>query len=210
MRLEESRAFSEIKHINYVHWQFVGLKVPIILRFKQNHWPLYNKPNFSALFLSSTYTPGWNVWGEWFLARNQGNHQNFDPSLIPKKLWPIFMGMKQKEKFSWKKKSKMAESKKLSFSKSPILKRILWKFCGLVSRIDWCEGFLYGSTYMLDRLSDVSSKTGKKWIFCVFCLFLSLRWTASRPYRLSHIIALQINQSYWPKDQSMKFSQKKL
>ena len=24
-----------------------------------------------------TYTAGWNVWCEWFLAGNQGNHQNF-------------------------------------------------------------------------------------------------------------------------------------
>ena len=28
-----------------------------------------------------------------------------------------------------------------------------------------------------------------------FCLFLSLCWTASRPYRLSHINGLHINQS---------------
>ena len=27
-----------------------------------------------------------NVWGGWILAENQGNHQNFDPSLIPKTL----------------------------------------------------------------------------------------------------------------------------
>ena len=77
-----------------------------------------------------------------------------------------------------------------------------------VSRIDWCEGHWCGSTYMVERLSEVGSKTGKFFIFCVFCLFLSLPWTASRPYRLSHIIALYINQSYWPKDQSMKVWQK--
>ena len=63
-------------------------------------------------------------------------------------------------------------------------------------------------TYMVERLSDVSSKTGKKCIFCVFRLFWSIRRTASRPFRLRHIIALYINQLYWPKDQSMKFSQK--
>ena len=62
-------------------------------------------------------------------AGNQGNHQNFDLSLLPKKLWPIFMGMKQIFFFFWKKKSKMADSKKLSFSKSSILKKNLWKFC---------------------------------------------------------------------------------
>ena len=38
-----------------------------------------------------------------------------------------------------------------------------------------------------------------------FRLFLSLRRTASRPHRLSHTNALRINQSYSPKDQSVKF-----
>ena len=38
--------------------------------------------------------------------------------------------------------------------------------------------------------------------------FLSLRQTAWRPYRLSHIYALHINLSYSPKNQSLKFSQK--
>ena len=38
---------------------------------------------------------------------------------------------------------------------------------------------------MVVRLSDVSSKTGKKYIFCVFRLFLSLHRTASQQYRLS-------------------------
>ena len=33
---------------------------------------------------------------------------------------------------------------------------------------------------------------------------------SSCPYRLSHINALHINQFYWPKDQSMKFSQKNI
>ena len=31
---------------------------------------------------------------------------------------------------------------------------------------------------------------------CISCLFLSLRWTVSQPYRLSHINTLGINQSY--------------
>ena len=38
---------------------------------------------------------------------------------------------------------------------------------------------------MVVRLSDISSKTGKKCIFCVFRLFLSLCPTASQPYRLA-------------------------
>ena len=44
----------------------------------------------------------------------------------------------------------------------------------------------------------------------VFRLFLPLCWTASRPYRLSYINALRINQSYYSKDQSMKFWRKLL
>ena len=33
-----------------------------------------------------TYTPPKNVWGGLFLTGNQGNHQNFNPSLFHKKL----------------------------------------------------------------------------------------------------------------------------
>ena len=40
-----------------------------------------------------------------------------------------------------------------------------------VSRIDWCEGHWNVSTYMVVRLSDRSSKTDKKCVFCVFRLF---------------------------------------
>ena len=61
---------------------------------------------------------------------------------------------------------------------------------------------------MVVRLSDIRAKTGKKCIFCVFRLFLPLCQTASRPYRLSYINALRINQSYQPKDKSEKFSRK--
>ena len=43
-----------------------------------------------------------------------------------------------------------------------------------------------------------------------FCLFLSLCRTASRPYRLSHVDALRINQSYISKNQSQKFSRKNI
>ena len=68
--------------------------------------------------------------------------------------------------------------------------------CSWVSRNSWCEGHWCGSTYMVMRLSDISSKTGKKCIFCVFRLFLSLCRTASWPYRLSHTNALRINQFY--------------
>ena len=76
-----------------------------------------------------------------------------------------------------------------------------------VSRIGWCEAHWFGSTYMAVRLSEESSKTGKKCIFLCFLLFFSLCRTPWRLYTLSHINALCINQSYQPKDQSVKFSQ---
>jgi hypothetical protein len=50
-----------------------------------------------------------------------------------------------------------------------------------------------GSTYVAVRLSDISSKTGKKYIFGVLRPFLSLYPTASQPYTLSHINALHTN-----------------
>ena len=93
-----------------------------------------------------------------------------------------------------KKKLKMAD---LENSKWPLQKNLLMKFSWIgpwVSRIDWCEGHWFVSTYMAVRLSDVSSKTDKKCVFCVFRLFLSLCRTASRPYKLSHTNALCINQ----------------
>ena len=108
---------------------------------------------------------------------------------------------------------KMADSKKLSFSTTnkswAISSKISW-IGPWVIRIDWCEGQWCGSTYMVVRMSDVSSKTDKKCIFCGFRLFLSLRPTASSPYRLSHINALCINESSQPKDQSMNFWEKLL
>ena len=63
---------------------------------------------------------------------------------------------------------------------------------------------------MVVRLPDISSKMAKKHKKWIFCLFLSLCWTASPPYRLSPINALRIIQFYKPKDQSMRFSQKNI
>ena len=65
-----------------------------------------------------------------------------------------------------------------------------------VSRIYWCKGHLFDSTNMVMKLSDISSKTGKKCVFCVFRLFLSLCWTASLLYKLRQTNALRINQFY--------------
>ena len=51
-----------------------------------------------------------------FGAGNQSNHQNFNPFILPYKFGQIFKGMKQK-KILLKKKFKMADSKKLRFTK---------------------------------------------------------------------------------------------
>ena len=76
---------------------------------------------------------GWVI----FFAGHQVNHQNFIPSLISKNLWLILMGMKH---FFWNKRSKMANSKKVIFSKSTILNIFFRKFqilvLGLVRLID--------------------------------------------------------------------------
>jgi hypothetical protein len=61
-----------------------------------------------------------------FWAGNQDNHQNSDPSLLPKKLTD-FHGDEAK-----KRDSKWRTQKKLSLSISPILNMYLRKFQGLV------------------------------------------------------------------------------
>ena len=122
---------------------------------------------------------------------NQSNHQNFDPSLLSYKCWLIFIGMKQKN-------SKWPTQKNLIFQLrqfSIFFMKISW-ISPWVSRIDWCKGHWFCSTHMAVRLANVSSKTGKKCIFCVFRPFLSLCRPASRPHGLSKINALCINQSY--------------
>ena len=70
--------------------------------------------------LSVQYTGGWNIWGGWFLAGNQGNHQNFVPSLISKNIWQTFIEMKQKD-FFLKKKVQSGPLKKTYFLKWPMI-----------------------------------------------------------------------------------------
>ena len=78
----------------------------------------------------------------------------------------------KKKFFFWKKKIQNGRLKKtefFNFVKSwAISAKISW-IGPLVSRIDWCKGHWRGLTYMV-RLSDISSKTDKKCIFCVFRL----------------------------------------
>ena len=105
--------------------------------------------------------------------------------------------------FQWneaKKKFKMADIKiqngrlkKTSFSSSANSQYFFMKFSWIgpwVSRIDWCEGHWFGSTCVVVRLSDISSKTSKKCIVCVFCHFWAyvgqphdhIGWAPSMPF----------------------------
>ena len=80
------------------------------------------------------------------------------------------------------------DTKKLSFSKSPILKKKLRKFqrlvFGLVGLIDAVGINLVQPIWL--RQCGISAKTAQKHQKCIFYLFLRL-------YKLSHINALHIN-----------------
>ena len=69
-----------------------------------------------------------------------------------------FHGSQKKKK----NEKKMADSVKLSFSIPLILN---------IFRKNWCEGHWCGSTCMVVRLSDKSSKMGLKHKKCIFSLF---------------------------------------
>jgi hypothetical protein len=82
-----------------------------------------------------------------------------------------FPWKKTKTKFIFfEKKNQNSRLKKSSFSSSAysqyFFAKISW-IGPLISRINSCKGCWCGSTYMVVRLSNVSSKTGKKCIFCV-------------------------------------------
>ena len=90
-----------------------------------------------------------------FWAGNQGNHKNFDPSLILKKLWFVFIWRKQKKK---KKKIKNGQLKKTEFFKTTnsqfFFSKISW-IGPWISRINWCEGHQCGSTYICCQISKI-------------------------------------------------------
>ena len=139
------------------NWEQLRLKVLVCWGVKAKFSLVYPFIPFCC------YSGGHISWHELFLAGNQGNHQNFVPSLVFHKLWLIWKKLKQKNFFFSKKKFKMADSKKLSFSTTPKSWAIVAKILQIgpwVSRIDWCKGHQCDSTYMAVRLSDVSSKKG--------------------------------------------------
>ena len=123
--------------------------------------------------------------------------------------------------FQWneaKKKFKMADLKiqngrlkKNSFSSSANSQYFFMKFSWIgpwVSRIDRCEGHWCDSTNMAMRLSDISSKTGKKMHFWCFRLFWGLCQTASQPYRLSHVMPFASINSTNPRTNLWNFHKK--
>jgi hypothetical protein len=90
-----------------------------------------------SIFL--TYTWDRNVLSWWFLAGNQGNHQNFDPSLLTNKLLRVFMGIKQKKKKNLKFFFQNGRLKKTTFFKIANSQKNFVKISWIgpwVSRID--------------------------------------------------------------------------
>ena len=80
----------------------------------------------------------------------------------------------KKNIFFFEKKIQNGRLKKSSFFKIPNSQNFFVKISQIgpwVSRIAWCEGHWSGSTYMVVRLSDISSKTAKKHKKSIFSLF---------------------------------------
>ena len=75
-------------------------------------------------------------WPKTSWVGNQGNHHNFDPSLLPKNLWLLFVGLsKKKFQNGWLKKN--------TFFKTINSQYFFAKLSGIgpwISRINWCEG----------------------------------------------------------------------
>ena len=131
--------------------------------------------------MKPTYTHAHLWFSRSILTVNHHNNKNWVPS-ITHNLWLIFIGKKQKKLFLKNKNSKWPTQKKWVFQNRQFSIFFVEISCiGLigpwVTRIDWCEGHWWGSTYMAVRLSDISSKTGKKFIFFVF-----------RPFYMSDIV----------------------
>ena len=74
---------------------------------------------------------GAEMFGGVIFAANQRYHQKFDPFLISKNLWLIFMEMKQKNISFFEKKNQNGRLKKSEFFKIANSQYFLW-FYGLV------------------------------------------------------------------------------
>ena len=123
----------------------------------------------------------------WFLAENQSNHQNFDPYLLPKKFWLIFIGMKQKTKtkIEIEKNNLKWPTQKTDFFRLVNSQYFITKISEIspwVRRINWCNKHWFYSIYIYMvvnvRLSDVKSKKDDKKLKCVIISKFNLCWTA--------------------------------
>ena len=114
------------------------------------------------------YSPEHKCWPKTSLAGNQGNHQNFDPSLLPKNFWLLLMGLSN---FFLKNKIQMADLKKTKNLKcqfSIFLPNWALLVLGSVGLIDAKGNNVIDSTDMVVRLSYIRPKTVKKTHFFVF------------------------------------------
>ena len=81
----------------------------------------------------------------------------------------VFIEMKQNQKQkNSKKNSKWPTQKNLIFQLRQFSIFLHENFMDWVSRIDWCKGLWCGSTYMVVRLFDMSSKNRQKMHFLCF------------------------------------------
>ena len=73
-----------------------------------------------------------------------------------------------KQKKFWKKNGRLKKNEFFKIANSQNFFAKISQIRPWVSRIEWCERHWCSSTYMAVRLSDKSSKTAKKCIFCTF------------------------------------------
>ena len=103
----------------------------------------------------------------------------------------VFIEMKQKKIFSWKKNSKWPTQKNLIFQLRQFSiffheNFMDWSLGYLLMQGHWC-----GSTYMVMRLSDISSKTGKKCMSRPFWFFLLHLNENKQPVHMRYHLFLQ-------------------
>ncbi len=111
-------------------WKNLGSGVPILVGSTASHPTNYDLPYFNKRNRCLNYTVLHIFRQVLFGAGNQGNHQNFEKSLLTNKLWHVLMGMKQKKIFFFEKK----------ISKWPTKKKLIFQFRQF--SIFFCENFI--------------------------------------------------------------------
>ena len=97
-----------------------------------------------------------------FFSGNQGNHQNFEKSLLPHKLWLIWIRISKKKYFFLKEKILNCQLKKTDFFNYP-------------QKLSNCRQNLH---YRADRLSNVSPNYGFFVFLALFGAYIGRRLTA--------------------------------